>query len=146
MKTILLGCCIFLSIIHPAKKILPLDYIKLEFGGGSLDKSIPNVIFSIEPFYGIESRNSVVYYIDRCEYLLISHAIKEENIAHRIDTSDVEYYNFLILNNNKKSLYGTSTTEETIKMFKLITSQIQDSVKRIKVNEMILDIAKMILR
>ena len=102
-----------------------LNYIRLDYAGGPVDKPIPTVVFSVEKYEKSYDFIGSVYYVSKCELLSIKEVIEEERFSHVIDTTDVGYYNFLIVAGGKKKLYVSDDKKNTAALFDRITSQLE---------------------
>jgi hypothetical protein len=130
MKVISYSLFIFFALFQAIEKERPDDYIMIEFGGVAIDKAVPTVVFSMEYFDRMEIGFGPAFIINKCEYLSVSDVIRENKNTQKLDTADAAYYKFWIIRNNKKDLFGTSTTDATKDVFDEVVKQIRNKGKR----------------
>ena len=144
MEFFSLGIFLSFLLMQFDTKQRPPDYILFEFGGIAIDKAVPMVVFSMKNFDRMEIGFGPAFIINKCEYLSVYDAIKENSNTQKLDTIDVAYYKFWMVRNNKKELFGSATKYAVKNVFDGVVKQIQNKAKKEQVNRMLQDIIRQI--
>lgn len=100
-------------------------YILLENHSRTYDKPALSIVFSCDSLnINILNTYAVSYKVDRCDYLSIEKAIETSDYVRQIDTSEVGYYLFTVVNNNKKRTYKAINKNDVSKVFDSIEKQL----------------------
>jgi hypothetical protein len=127
-RNIVLSSFIFLIVPFFLTSKRPPDYILIEYEGVLLEKTVPKIIFSVEPFHREVFLFADIFRVNKYEFLLICDEIKESETTIKSDTTD--FLNFYIVRKNTKELYTASNTEKIKKLFMTLADQIDSENKR----------------
>lgn len=144
MKSFSFGAVLtlFLLVFNVTKR--PADYVLLEYGGVAVDKAVPIVAFSTEEFDRMTIGFGPAFIINKCEYLSICDAIKENNNTQKLDTTAPAYYKFWVVRNNEKELFGSFDIESVKQTFEKVTNEIQNKSKMVQISRILQDIIRQI--
>ncbi len=118
---------VFLSIslcLFGRSQLKSSNYISLKFTYRIFDKPVPNIIFSLD---SVDSHKGDPYYyvgyifrVSSQEFLSIENLVKQGSSYLIIDSFATRFYDFEIVSNGVRAIYGTDYFQKTKKLFSQI--------------------------